>query len=342
MEKNNIPEEVTITPVIRDLERLGNKLFSFIVSLFRSIGSAFLKFVFFCIKNLKFLFVFTLIGVLLGFLSFFIVPRTFSSTLVLELNIDTKSQLYNDINYFDALIEREKYEQISTILNLSEEEASTLTGIKIIPFSSKIEKLQIIDAFYRNLDTTTKRTLDFNEIYLDEFDELSTKFAIDVFGTDETVFAKLEDSFVSYLERILNLRERRMNTKETLIFQKELLMKQLKDLDTLKKITNESILKKAENNNGNSLQSFGMLPREQSSGFNPLDIYDKYLQITNQILSIDGRLMNLESNYKIDAHFNKFGSKRGFGKLKRSVFAGSTFFLLGVLLIALKSIPKPE
>lgn len=110
MEKNNIPEEVTITPVIRDLERLGNKLYLFFVSSIKALLSALLLFLQFCVKNIVFLSIAVILGLAIGYFSLLVLPRTYSSTMVLDLNVDAKSQLYNDINYFDALIEREKFE----------------------------------------------------------------------------------------------------------------------------------------------------------------------------------------------------------------------------------------
>lgn len=340
MEKNNIPEEVTITPVIRDLERLANKLTAFVISIFKGVGASLITFYFFCINNFLKLAIATAVGALLGFLSFYLVPRTYSSSMVLALNLDAKSQLHNDINYFDALIKREQFEQLASLLSISEEEASTLANIKLTPFSSEIEKIQTIDGFYKSLDTTTKRTLDFNKIYLDKVGELSKKYSIQVFATDERVFSKLESGFINYLERVSNLNSLREETKETLNYQKKLLMQQLNDLDTLKKVANQSMLKEAERESNTT--SFMLGSRERVEGFNPLKIYDKYIDISNKILTTNQRLVALESIYTIEAHFNEFGSKHGFGKIKRALLFGLIFFFLAVVSIGLSSIKNPE
>jgi len=335
MDKNNINEEVTITPIIRDIERLFNKIISLVIGLFVQLGKLIKNFIRFCLKNFKILFVLTILGGIIGFLSIYIFPRNYSSNLVLEPNVDAKYQLFNDVDFFASLIERGEHSRLAKILKISEDEAESLSEISIIPFNTTVERLKIIDQLYRGLDSTTKRALSFDEVYFSDVNDLTNKYEVKIIGTDETVFSKLEPSLIDFIERVPEFEQERKEKKENLVKQKWLIEKQLNDLDTLKDVTNQSTLLQAQNQStsSSSMPIYGQ--SKQESDFNPLEIYDKYLELAGRLNNIESKLTTLNNTYTIHSHFTEFGSKYGFGKGIRALLFGLTFFIIGAVIIGL-------
>ncbi|MEQ8625212.1 MAG: hypothetical protein RJQ00_10225 [Vicingaceae bacterium] len=340
MDKNKINEEVTITPIIRDIERLFNKILNLLIGLFIQLGKLIKNFILFTIRNFKILFILTILGGVIGYLSIYVFPRNYTSTLVLEPNVNAKYQLFNDIDFFDALIERGEQGRLAKIFNISEEEAESLSEISIVPFNTTVERLKIIDQLYRGLDSTTKRELSFDDIYFSDVNDLTNKYAVKIVGTDEIVFSKLEPRLIEFIERVPEFEKERKEKKENLIRQKFLIEKQLTDLDTLKYVTNQSTLLQAkkQNTSNSSVPIYGQ--SKQESDFNPLEIYDKYIDLAGRLNSIESRLTSLNNTYTIHSHFTEFGSKYGLGKGKRAILFGFIFFSLGAIIIGLRSLPN--
>ena len=105
MGKNNILEEVTITPVIRDIERLFNKVLSIIGCGFKLLYKGIIAFILFSLKNIYWLLIAVVVGGLGGYYSTLVVPQTYSSHLILRPSINAKEQLNADVNFFNSLIE---------------------------------------------------------------------------------------------------------------------------------------------------------------------------------------------------------------------------------------------
>ena len=223
---------------------------------------------------------------------------------------------------------------------ISEEEAESLSEISVVPFNTTVERLKIIDQLYRGLDSTTKRALSFDEIYFSDVNDLTNKYAVKIVGTDETVFSKLEPSLIDFIERVPEFEQERNEKKENLIKQKLLIEKQLNDLDTLKDVTNQSTLlqaKKQSVSNPN-VPTYGQ--SKQESDFNPLEIYDKYIGLADRLTNIESRLTDLKRTYTIHSHFTEFGSKYGLGKGKRALLFTLIFFILGAIIIRVRSMPS--
>jgi len=335
MEKNNIPEEVTITPVIRDLERLFLRLLFFVKAILSSLVDLLVALFRLCVKNFVLFSLVTIIGGIMGYYSDLIIPRNYTSTLVVEVSVDASSQLYNDINYVNSLIKRDEFEPLSKLLGISVEEAKTLSEMKAVPFSSQIERLRILDGLYRSLDTTTKRSFDLLQFVNDEDGMLSKRFAISVFGTNPKIFSKLEPSFVEFLERVPELQERRKEKIRILTQQKAFYQKQLDDLDTLKKVNNVSMLREAEKTTSSPSTSISLGGDQSSESLNILEVYNRYNEYQNQIVSIENKLLDLESCYNVYAHFSEHGLASGPGKLKRAALVGGSLFLLILITTSL-------
>ncbi|MFT5824167.1 MAG: hypothetical protein ACI8ZM_005433, partial [Crocinitomix sp.] len=126
MEKNEISEEVTVTPVIKDLERLFNRFIQFIRSIIERLFNGLQNFIAFAFKNFIILAVVVILGGCLGFFSTEFMPRVYESNMTVKLTVNGKEQLLNDVGYFNALIQKGAVKELSELLSISEQEAASL------------------------------------------------------------------------------------------------------------------------------------------------------------------------------------------------------------------------
>lgn len=337
MENNKITEEVTITPVIRDIERLINKVLQLILFILRSILKSLKSLLRFTIENLRTLFILSLLGGILGFSSIFFVPQRFASSMVVGLNIDAKAQLLSDINYFSSLIKREQNEKIAEILQISKEDAESITKIEVKPHSSYIEQVEFMNKLYKSLDTNSHKHLNFNYLFSDEDSQLSRKFKITVYSTNEILFSSIEKPLITYLERVPELIEMVETSKRNLEFEKSIYMKEMANLDTLKLVMNEALLEEARSDkSSNSGTTISLGKKEESSNMSHLEIYNQYIIYAEKVKQIQSRINDFQNCYQVFSHFNAFGEKYGPGKGLRTLLAALSFFLIGLIYLSFK------
>lgn len=346
MEKSNIPEEVTITPVIRDVERLILRLFYFVKSSILYLAKILKKLIKFGVKNFVILAIVTLVGGLIGYSSEQFFPKNYSSSIVVKPSINAKAQLYNDIKFINSLIEKNEVETLSNLLDITAEDAHTLSGIKVGVINSEIEKFRLIDSFYKKLDTASKNNLNIKDLLEEGVDIYGSRFAISIYGTAPTVFAKLEPKFLKFLERVPELQARRKAAIDLLQYQKSFYLKQLSDLDTLKSIINATRIAEAKKIGKVSATSISLGSQQAEESMKVLDIYKNSSVFFNELVIIESDLFDLTTCYKVYSRFSEYGFYEGRGKLERAVIFGGLLFILTFIVLgginALSSIKKGD
>lgn len=341
MDKNNTTEEVTITPVIRDIEKLINKLLSMLLFILKVIGKGISDFFLFILSKIKLLAIFATIGFCIGLASFWMSPTEYASSLVLQLNIDARAQLFSDVVYFNSLVQREQTQKLMDLFSISEKEAKTILEFEIRPFSTVTERIEYVDRVYRRLDTSYQRLINLEEI-IDESDySYSNKFLIVVKSTDEFIFQKLETPLLVFLERVPELNTMRKKELVILEMQKKTLLKEIQDLDTLKKISNNVLIEQAKSKSrSNSGTSINLGQSSEANIVNPLEIFSKVAEYNKDIILIEKQLDNFSNCYKVFSHMNPVGFKNSLGRLTRSALFSLVFFGIGILFLAINGAKK--
>ncbi len=333
MEDKKSTEEVTITPVIRDIEKLINKLVYLLFSLFGGIVKGVQSFFLYALRKYKLIIVLAIVGFGFGLASFMVVPTKYASNLVLQLNIDARAQLFSDIVYFNSLVQRQKTDKLMELFNLSEEEAKSITKFEIRPFSTVTERIEYVDRVYRNLDTSYQKLINLEEI-VDENDySYSNKFLIVIISTDEFIFEKMEEPLLAFLERVPELNKMRQESLAILMMKKEKLEKEIAGLDTLKKISNNVLIEQAKSKSrSNSGTSINLGQSSESNLVNPLEIFSKVAEYNNQVINIQQQLDSFSHCYKVFSHINPVGFKNSLGKTTRSLIFSISFVLVGMAI----------
>lgn len=337
MQKNNIPEEETITPVIKDIERIFTRLINSIGIAISAFGNFISRIFFFLMANIKALVLVAIVGGVLGYLSFYVFPKQYASDLVVKMNIDARAQLFSDVNYFNSLVKREQTDRLANLLNLTKSEAKSITSFEVLPFSSLRERIEYVDKIYRNLDTSYQKLISLDDILDEEDYSYSNKFVIIVTSEDEFVFEKIEAPFLKYIERVPELHRMRESQLKILKNERAILINEMESLDTLKKITNLVMLEQAKSKNkANTGTTITLGQNGENNNINPLDVYAKVVDYSKQISIIDTEIENYNQCYIIFSHFNTIGDRVGFGRLTRSLFFALAFFLITALIVAIR------
>ena len=336
MEKNNIPEEVTITPVIRDIERLFNKVFSLIGFAFKQLFKGVGLFVSVSLKNIFWLFLAVAFGGGLGYLSDFYIPQTYSSHLILRPSIIAGQQLNSDIVFFNSLIKKKKTDELAKLLNISTENAKSLSEIIIEPHSSYLEKIDIINSMHKNLDSATYKYINFKELLEKDNSTFSRDFIVTVKAIDQSIFSKIETGLIAYLDRIPELQEQRKREQRILEDKKAIYLEEMASLDSLKIVLNKVMLEQAKSGKTDSKNTMISLGKTNTpSTINPLDIYTRKITYAKEVTKIDKKIVGYNHCYQVYTHFSEYGYKIGLGKLMRILVSSLLFYFLTFIVLLL-------
>lgn len=336
MDKNEISEEVTVTPVIRDLEKLFNRAVGFIWMLIKLLFKGLGDIVRLVLKNIWIVLIVSFLGGALGYFSTKFFPREYGSSMVLKLNVDSKEQLKNDINYLNALIDKKETKKLGDLLKISEAEAGSLSRCKLDPSATYVEKTEAVNQLYKSIDTALFELVDYEDLLAHGSSELSAKFKITITATDQEVFQKLEEPLLAYLESSPELNQLLEISRKSLLYQRAVYQKEIDRIDTLTKVMNEATLARARTsvNSGTSTNIlFGSDQMEKQ--ISALDLQDRSLFYSQKITKIDLEIQEHASCYFVNSHLNSFGAKIGYGGLLRAIISSVFVFLLTLLILLL-------
>ena len=341
MENNNITEEVTITPVIRDLERLFNRFFSLIVLAFKMLFRSVELFVLFSLKNIYWLLFAVVIGGGVGYSSTFYIPQTYSSHLILRPNINAGQQLKSDVNFFNSLIKKNKVNVLSELLKISTKDAESLSEIIIEPHTSYLEKIDMINGMHKSLDSATYKYINFVTLLEEDNLTFSRDFIITVRAKDQSVFSKIESGLIAYLERVPELQEQLKREQRILENKKAIYLEEMASLDSLKIVLNKVMMEQAKSSNMASKNTTISLGKNNAPlTINPLDIYTRKMSYAKEVSGIAKKISEYSSCYQVSAHFSEYGYKTGPGKLTKTMALSVVFLIFTYLILLFKELVK--
>ena len=338
MANNNISEEEMMTPVIKDIEKLTRKVIRGIGGVFKSILGGLNSTLNLIITNFTLLIIVTIVAAAIGFFSTHIVPRQYASQIQLTQNINATQQLYNDVEYLEALIQKSEYEKLAAFFNISNQDAESITKCEIEPNSSYTEKLEAINYLYHDIDSSIRNIIDVELLMTENNPDIGNKFSISIHATDQSLFSKLEQPLMIYLERVNELQKQLETKRKTKLFEKAIFEKEMESLDTLMKVINKSMLEQSKLANSGGSDTYVMMGAKEDNRKNndPLEIQNRYINYGKEISTLNNQITLLNSCYVVNAHLNNFGKKVGFGRFSRAAIFSAGALILTLLILFLR------
>jgi len=266
---------------------IGNgfkKLFNFIGGIFKGLFHFLILILLFLKKHVIKFVIALVIGGLIGSYFEFEKETYYGSDLILKPNFESTRQLYSNIGYYGNLVKEKDYATLMKIFNLSEEEASSIIDFTISPIKTSSDMIESYHGLIKELDTIGAKNFSYDD-FAKGFTNLDYKLhTVHVRSLDNNVFSKFGEPIIlsivdnQYYEKLKNL------TQENLYRRDSLLRKNLTQIDTLRRVYIDVMLKEAQKPvSGTSIDLGG-----QNNKAKELDLFQ-----TNRIVTED-----LENVYK--------------------------------------------
>lgn len=175
-----------------------------------------------------------------------IFPEKYISKMVVEPNFNSVQQLYNNIAFYNDLADAKDSVALATALNITEHEAASVEEIFVDSYSDENQKIKLFDKFIKELDTTTIKTIDF-ENYLKNFNSLDARFhQISVISTNNRVAKKMQPAIINSISVNQYFKLQKEINDDNLTLQEDIYKQQLVEIDSLQSLYRTVMVKEAD------------------------------------------------------------------------------------------------
>ncbi|OUS02395.1 hypothetical protein A9Q86_03880 [Flavobacteriales bacterium 33_180_T64] len=300
-------EEVDLGQLFSAIGKLFDRFINFIGSIFRSIFSVIvfsLKAVF---DNFKIIAGVMIIAAAIGYGLESLKAKSYSSQILVKPYFDSKYQLVNNIDYFNALISDEDFGEISNIFGIDENSAKEVIEFEIIPGpESENQLIQQYDQYLNSLDSIRAQEIDYDQFLENRNIFSSDFFEIKVESTKKDIFKSLENGLNASFENTFSAKK--IKKRDSIIFiQKLSLRKSIGAIDSLQRVYIRVLTKESESASGGfSLSEMISLEPEKSN--------TKEFELHNQKMDLEKQLLALqEKKVEEDVFFDTLSGFQGIG-----------------------------
>lgn len=243
---NNTSDEIDLGQLFQMIGRAFDRFFNFIGRIFKGIFHLIILLLLFIQKHFIILVAAMIIGGIAGYFLDKNLPEKYISKMVVEPNFNSVQQLYNNIDFYNDLAKAQDSTTLATALNITEHEAGSIMKIFVDSYSDENQKIKLFDKFISELDTTTIKTIDFDN-YLTNFNSLDARFhQISLVSTDNKVAKKLQPAIIGSISVNDYFKLQKKINDENLALQDTIYKQQLAELDSLQRLYQTVLVKEAD------------------------------------------------------------------------------------------------
>ena len=336
---NQKTEEVDLVIFFNMIGRFFTKIYDFLANILRSILSFFVFILKAVIDNIKLIAIVILVTAIAGFGLEKTKAETYTSSMFVKPYFDSKYQLVNNINYFNALIETENYETLSATFKLSEEDAALINKFEIhIGPESENDKIKQYDTYLKSLDSIRSQDISYED-FIENRDIFSSDFfEISVEAQKKDIFKSLEDGLNSSFENTYS--EKTKQKRDSLIFIQRLsIMASIQSVDSLQKVYIRVLEEDSKSNSSTISFGEGFSIEPEASRTKEFELLNKELSLRRELRILEEQKIEENDFFDIVSGFQEVGSLTSDWYKKYSIiFPVIAFLLLCFLFVAKRTI----
>jgi len=332
-------EEVDLGHLFKAIGNIFDRLIRFITSIFRAI----LSFIVFILKsfidNIKLIAVVLILSGIIGYGLEKIRPRVYKSSMFVKPYFDSKYELVNNINYFNALISNQDYETITTVFDVTEEDAKGIKNFEIgIGPESENDKVKQYDTYLKSLDSIRAQEISYDE-FINNRDIFSSDFyEISVEAEKKDIFKSLELGLNASFKNTYS--EKKKKKRDSLIIiQKLSIMSSINAVDSLQKVYIDVLMEDSKSNNNTISLTEGFSIEPENSKTKEFELLNKELSLRKELRILEEQKIEEDDFFDIVSGFQEIGSiSSNFFSKYSVILPVLSFFLLCFTFVTRKTI----
>lgn len=298
--QTNNEEEVDLGSLFIIIGKGFSNFFNFIGNVFKGIFHFLITILIFIKKNAIKIGVAAILGGGLGAFLEVKKPNTYSSDLLVQPNFKSARQLYNNVNYYNDLVEQKDTATIQKTFNLDKEAAASLKKFTIEPIITENDIIDSYNDFISSVDTTTVKSFAYEDFKI-SFSEYDYKVhQINVVAEKNNIFTSLDDVIISsvvknkYFDRVKSLTNENLNRTDSL------LRKNLGQIDSLRRVYMQVMIEEAKKQSSGTNIDLGGEKRTTKE----LELFDTNRKINSELKNVvedkseKYEVINIVSNFQ--------------------------------------------
>ncbi|WP_412559600.1 hypothetical protein [Winogradskyella sp. MIT101101] len=302
-------EEIDLGQFFNAIGNLFEKLFSFIGKIFIGLFSALIFALKPLVNNFKLVAIVLMTTAILGFTIEKFKDPVYVSDMLVRPYYDSKYQLSNNVDYFNALISSENYKELSNIFEID----SLTTAKQLIGFEIEIgpetqnDLLKEYDDYIKSLDSTLAVEVAYED-FIENRDILAGSiFSIKAKATSNDIFPSLEKGFIKTFE---NEYSQKLKTRTDSIraVKKLYYIEELRRVESLQETYME--IKKNESEKGEvKLGAEGFIPLvQEKTETKEFELFQEELKIRSSLRTLEEETLEEGEYYDILSSFEEVGT----------------------------------
>lgn len=301
-------EEVDLGQLFNAIGRLFEKIFAFIGKIFKTFFSAVIYALKPLVKNFKLVSITIMVSALAGFVVEKYKDPVYVSDMLVRPYYDSKYQLANNVNYFNALIGSQNYSKLSEIFEIdSATTAKQLLGFEIeIGPETPNDLLKQYDQYIKSIDSTLALGVTYED-FIENRDILAGNvFSIKAKALSNDIFPSLEKGFVKTFENphSIKLKERKDSIR---LVKKRAYNDELERVESLQETYIQ--IKKEESDSRETRYSISAIPLiQEKTQTKEYELFQEELRVRKQLRVIEEQVFDENEFYDILSSFEEVGS----------------------------------
>jgi hypothetical protein len=303
--KDNKEEEVDLGSLFVIIGKGFSNLFNFIGNIFKGIFHFLISILIFLKENSIKIGVAAIIGFVVGFFLEIKSSDSFSSVLLVQPNYKSANQLYNNIKYYNDLVEQKDTVGIQNLFNLDKEGAASLKKFSIAPITNESDIINAYNDFVLEVDTATVSSYSFKE-FSTSFNDLDYQIhTINVIAEKNDIFNKLDEVIISsvvknkYFNRVKELTNENLNRTDSLLRQN------LGQIDSLRKVYMQVMVAESKKQfNGTNIDLGG-----KKTTTKELEVFETKSKLNSELIDVISSKSSMYEVINVISNFQPIGTE---------------------------------
>ena len=325
-------EEVDLGQLFKLIGNAFDRLFKFIGSIFKALFSVIIYTLKVVIDNFKLIALAMVIAGAIGYGLEKSKSDVYASEMLVKPYFDSKFQLVTNINYYNALIAAQDYNQLETIFKIDEEATQSLLEFEINPGpETENDRILQYERFIVAIDSVRAQNISFQDYIENRSVYSGDVFQISVKSHKKDIFRSLEDGLNSTFTNTYSVKK--MQKRDSLIsLDKERVRKSLIQVDSLKQVYIKVMQSESTSNNAPvTLKDGGMAMVQERVKTKEYELLDKELQLRQELTRLESQQV------EEDVYFDTVSSFQDVGYIYSTIY-NKYSLLLPILAFILLSL----
>ncbi len=301
-------EEVDLIVFLNFIGNFFARIFNFFKSIFKGILSIFVFILKTIIDNFKIIAVVVLIAAIAGYAVQKVKTPTFKSSMFVKPYFDSKYQLVNNINYFNALISNQDYDGVADVFSINVEDAKMINKFEInIGPESENEKIKQYDTYLKSLDSIRAQEISYDDFIENRNIYSSDFFEITVEAKKKDIFKNLEEGLNSSFKNTYS--EKKMKKRDSLIYiQKQAVLASIRSIDSLQQVYINVLEEESKSRSTSISLSERLTVEPEKSSTKEFELLNKELKLRDELRVLEERKIEEDVFFDTVSGFQEVGS----------------------------------